>query len=170
MISKKMQSAINDQINAELWSAYLYLAMSMQAEAMALKGIANWFNVQWREEQDHAAIFEKFLNDVNGRVELKPIASVPRDWDSPLDMFKDTLDHEIEVTALIHDLAKLAFHEGDLAAMSRLQWFIDEQVEEEANATELVTLFQRAGKDFIALDELDRRLAKRCYKKPDVLE
>ena len=94
MLSTKLHDAVNEQINAELWSAYLYLSMSLDAEAKGLKGVANWFFIQYREEQDHARIFMNFLNSRDCKVELKPITEVPTSWNSALDMFKDTLAHE----------------------------------------------------------------------------
>ena len=134
MLSNKLHQAINDQINAELWSAYLYLAMSMDAEAKGLKGVANWFYVQYLEEQDHARIFMNYLNSRDAKVVLQPIAEVPTEWNSVLDMFKQTLEHEKKVTALINNLAFIANEDRDFASINRLVWFIDEQVEEEENA------------------------------------
>ncbi len=165
-----MHKAINDQINAELWSAYLYLAMAMDAEAKALRGIASWFFVQWLEEQDHARIFENYLNSQGAKVELKPIAEVPQEWKDPLDMFKDTLNHEKEVTRMIHDLVGLAMEERDFATLSRLQWFVDEQVEEEESASEQVSDFERAGKDSAMLFRLNCMLGERKYKKAEPLD
>lgn len=170
MISKNMQNAVNEQINAELWSAYLYLSMAMDAEAKALKGIANWFFVQWQEEQDHARIFQNYLNDRGARVQLRPIAEVQQEWKSPLEMFRDTLEHEKEVTEMIDSLVKLAVEEGDFATLSRLQWFVDEQVEEEDSATQQVADFERAGKDFGAVHALDAKLGERKYEKADALK
>ena len=105
MLSKNLHQAINAQINAELWSAYLYLAMSMDAEAKGLKGVANWFHVQYLEEQDHARIFMNYLNSRDAKVVLQPIAEVPTAWNSVLEMFEQTLAHEKKVTALINNLA-----------------------------------------------------------------
>lgn len=170
MISKKMQNKINEQINAELWSAYLYLAMSMDAEAKALEGIANWFYVQWLEEQDHARIFQNYMNEQGARVMLKPIEEVQIEWRSAGDMFKDTLKHEQEVTAMIRDLVHLAMEEGDYATMSRLQWFVDEQVEEEDTACRMTTEFDRAGNDFRAIHQLDKELSERKYAKAEPLK
>ena len=170
MITKTMQSAINKQINAELWSAYLYLSMSMDAEAKTLKGIANWFFVQWLEEQDHARILQNYMNASGAKVILHPIDKVEIEWDSPLEMFKQTLKHEKDVTEMINGLVRLAMSEGDFATLSRLQWFIDEQVEEEENARDLVDDFSRAGNDFGTLIELDARLDKREYSKPSILK
>ena len=105
MLSTKLHEAINAQINAELWSAYLYLAMSLDAEAKGLKGVANWFYVQFQEEQDHARIFMNYLNSRDAKVTLLPLAEVPSEWDSTLSMFVQTLEHEKKVTALINELA-----------------------------------------------------------------
>lgn len=159
-----MIRAINAQINAELWSAYLYLAMSMDAETKSMKGVANWFFVQWKEEQDHARILEKYLNDRNAKVVLSPIDAVPDTWESPLDMFIDALAHEQEVTTMIEDLLKLAYHERDFATISRLQWFIDEQVEEEKSVRDVITLFERASFTGSQYEKLvDEGLEKRIY-------
>lgn len=170
MITKTMQSAINKQINAELWSAYLYLSMSMDAEAKALDGIANWFFVQWLEEQDHARILQNYMNASGAKVLLQPIDKVETEWDDPLEMFQQTLKHEKQVTEMINDLVRLAMSEGDFATLSRLQWFVDEQVEEEENARDLVDDFSRAGKDFGTILELDSRLAEREHSKPEPLK
>lgn len=170
MISKKMQNAINEQINAELWSAYLYLSMAMDAEAKAFKGIANWFFVQWLEEQDHARIFQNYMNARGAKVSLRPISEVKQEWKSPLDMFEDTLKHEEEVTEMIDNLVRMAMEENDFATLSRLQWFVDEQVEEEDSASDQVADFERAGKDFSVLKELDEQLGKRKYKPASALE
>ena len=170
MITKNMQSEINRQINAELWSAYLYLAMSMDAEAKALKGIANWFFIQWLEEQDHARIFQEYLNSRGSRVILEPIEGVPVEWKNPLEMFEDTLEHEKEVTRLTDKLVKLAIDESDFATLSRLQWFVDEQVEEEDNASQIVNDFCRAGNDFHTIHDLDAKPGERKYSKPDPLK
>lgn len=124
MISNKMQNEINRQINAELWSAYLYLAMAMDTEAKAFKGIANWFFVQWLEEQDHARFFQEYMNAQGARVVLQAIPEVKTEWKHVLDMFKGTLEHEREVTGMIKDLIQIAIEEGDSATLSRLQWFI----------------------------------------------
>ena len=170
MINKKLQDAINAQINAELWSAYYYLSMSLDAERKALNGIANWFWVQWLEEQDHARIFQNYMNASGAKVILQPIDEVDSEWDNPLEMFQETLKHEKEVTEMINDLVRLALSEGDFATLSRLQWFVDEQVEEEENARDLVDDFSRAGKDFGTILDLDSRLGEREHSKPEPLK
>ena len=131
MISKKIEEALNAQINAEFWSAYLYLSMSANFAVKGNPGFANWFNIQFKEEQDHAQIFIKYLLSRGGKVVLSPIEAVKTEWESPLDAYKDTLEHEKKVTSMINNLYALASAENDYATQSMLKWFIDEQVEEE---------------------------------------
>lgn len=169
MISERLQKAVNEQINAELWSAYLYLSMSMDAESKGYKGVANWFYIQFKEEQDHARIFMNYLNSQDAKVELKPIAEVPTEWKSVLDMFKDTLNHEKKVTALIHNLAAIAAEEKDYASINRLNWFVDEQVEEEENARELIGACEAVEDNKYGMYMLDKELATRTYAVPSPL-
>lgn len=169
MISTKLQDAINAQINAEFWSGYLYLSMSVHFAANGRPGIANWFRVQFEEEQAHARIFINYLLQRGGRVELKPIDAVPQSWESPLDAFRYTLEHECKVTALINDLYALAEAERDYATRARLAWFVDEQVEEEDNVRTLIDKFTLIGNDGMGLYSLDRELASRVYAEPSVL-
>lgn len=169
MISKKLHDAINAQINAELWSAYLYLAMSMDAETKGYKGVANWFYVQFQEEQDHARIFMNYLNSVDAKVTLLPIDEVPATWDSVLDMFKQTLEHEKKVTALINNLAAIANDDRDFASINRLVWFIDEQVEEEENARDMITAVEAVEDNKYGMYMLDKELAARVYTTPSPL-
>ena len=163
MISEKLHEAINAQINAELWSAYLYLAMSMDAENKGHKGVANWFYVQFQEEQDHARIFMNYLNSVDAKVTLLPIAEVPSAWDSVLDMFNQTLAHEKKVTALINNLAFIANEDRDFASINRLNWFIDEQVEEEESARDMITALEAVEGNKYGMYMLDKELAARTY-------
>ena len=163
MLSKNLHQAINAQINAELWSAYLYLAMSMDAEAKGLKGVANWFYVQYLEEQDHARIFMNYLNSREAKVELLPIDAVPSTWDSVLAMFTQTLAHEKKVTALINNLAAIANDDRDFASINRLVWFIDEQVEEEENAREMIAAVEAVEGNKYGMYMLDKELATRTY-------
>ena len=166
MLSNRLHEAINAQINAELWSAYLYLAMSMDAEAKGLKGVANWFHVQYLEEQDHARIFMNYLNSRDAKVTLLPIAEVPVTWDSVLAMYKQTLEHEKKVTALINNLATIANEDRDFASINRLVWFIDEQVEEEENAREMISAFEAVEGNKYGMYMLDKELATRIYTTP----
>lgn len=161
MISNKMQEAINAQINAEMWSAYLYLAMSMDAEDKLLKGMAHWFHKQYEEEMEHAFKFAGYLQDQQAKVILHPIAEVPATWNSALAMYEQTLEHEKKVTSLIHALSALAFAEKDFATLSFLEWYIDEQVEEENTAHDIVEMLRRVGDDQHFLYEYDRHLGKR---------
>ena len=163
MISKKLEAAINAQINAEMWSAYLYLSMSAYCQEAGFPGMANWFAVQFKEEQDHAMIFFNYLQSRGGRVLLSPIEAVPTEWPSPLAAFEHTLEHEGKVTSLINNLMALAVEEKDFAAQSRLNWFVDEQVEEEENATELIQKLRLIGNNGYGLYQLDQELAARVY-------
>ena len=168
-MSRELYKAINDQINAELWSAYLYLSMSMDCEAKGYKGIANWFYVQFQEEQDHARIFMNYLNSRGEKVVLLPIAEVKTEWDSVLDMYKDTLNHEKKVTAMIHNLAAIAQQDCDYASVNRIVWFIDEQVEEEEAAREMITTFEAVEGNKYGMYMLDKELAARTYVAPSPL-
>lgn len=169
MLSKKMEDALNEQINAELWSAYLYLSMGMQFENAGLNGVANWFKVQFQEEQAHAEILMNFVNQRGGRVLLKPIAAVDTDWATPLDAFKATLVHEQKVTAMINNLYSIAEEEKDYATRERLVWFVNEQVEEEDSAQELIDKFTLIGNDGMGLYTLNQELAARTYTVPSPL-
>ncbi|MBO7246847.1 MAG: ferritin [Bacteroidaceae bacterium] len=163
MLSEKLKNAINEQINAELWSAYLYLSMSMDAESKGYKGVANWFFVQWQEEQDHARIFMNYLNSRDAKVELKPIKEVPVAWNSVLEMFQETLKHEKVVTSLINNLAAIAAEDRDFASSNMLVWFIDEQIEEEENARDMIFAAESVEGDKYGMYQLDKELATRTY-------
>ena len=168
-MSRELFKAINDQINAELWSAYLYLSMSMDCEAKGYKGIANWFFVQFQEEQDHARIFMNYLNSRDEKVVLLPIAEVQTEWDSVLDMYKDTLNHEKKVTAMINNIAAIAQQDCDYASINRITWFIDEQVEEEEAAREMITTFEAVEGNKYGMYMIDKELAARTYVAPSPL-
>ena len=166
MVSPKIQDAINAQINAEFWSAYLYLSMAMHFEAEGRTGIANWFKIQFKEEQAHAEIFMNYLNSRGGRVVLKAIEPVPTEWASPLDAFEATLAHEQKVTSLINAIYALAEAEHDYATRGKLDWFVSEQVEEEETATALIERLKLIGDNGLALYMLDQELAARTYNVP----
>jgi ferritin len=169
MLSKKLHDAINAQINAELWSAYLYRAMSMDAEAKGHKGVANWFFIQFKEEQDHARIFMNYLNSRDAKVVLKPIDEVPTEWDSVLAMYQQTLEHEKKVTALINNLAAIAKEDADFASINRIVWFIDEQVEEEESARDMIQAVEAVEGNKYGMYMLDKELAARVYNTPSPL-
>lgn len=163
MISKTMTEAVNKQINAELYSAYLYLGMSSYAAIAGLKGMAHWLFVQAQEETTHALRFHSYLVDQNERPMLAAVAQPPAKFSSPLEVFEQVLKHEQHVTALINDLASLALKEGDHASGIMLQWFITEQIEEEANATEIIGKLQMIGESKSGLYMFDKELAARVF-------
>ena len=169
MLSVKMQDALNAQINAEMWSAYLYLSMSMAAADKGLKGMANWFAVQFKEEQDHAQIIINYVLSRGGRVLLAPIDAVDTEWDSPIDMFEQTLTHERKVTSMIHNLYNLAVEERDHATSNMLNWFVDEQVEEEDSAREIIDQLRLIECNKLGLYMIDKELAARTYTTPSPL-
>lgn len=170
MISKKLAKAINEQINAEMWSAYLYLSMSQDLYNKGFKGIANWYRVQFQEEQAHAAIFINYLHAQCEKVILAPIAAVQTEWASILAAFEDTLAHEQKVTAMINKLCDIASKDNDYASQNFLGWFIDEQVEEEENARDLVFQAKMAGDNFGALMMLNQALGAREFHTPSPLK
>ncbi len=161
MLSDAMQSAMNKQINAELHSAYLYLSMAAHFQEKNLTGFANWMRVQAQEELGHAMRFYNFILERLGHVQLQPIDGVPSEWESPLAVFEAAYQHEQKVTRMIHDLVSLAMDERDYPANSFLQWFVDEQVEEEASADAVVQQLKLAGDSGAALFMLDRELGQR---------
>lgn len=163
MLSKKLEAALNAQINAEFWSAYLYLSMSAHFAADGKPGFANWFEIQFREEQDHAMKFFKYIVERGGKVELKPIDKVELSWKSPLAAFEDTLDHEQKVTAMINNLVTLAKEENDYATESMLKWFVDEQVEEEATAQSYIDALNMIKDNGFGIYTLDKELQTRAY-------
>ncbi|MBJ2167468.1 MAG: ferritin [Muribaculaceae bacterium] len=166
MLNNKINDAINAQINAELWSAYLYLSMAMQLEDAGHAGFANWFRIQFKEEQAHAEIFMNYVVSRGGRVVLKAIDAVPTEWKCPLCVFEDTLAHEQKVTALINDLYALAEAEHDYATRGMLDWFVNEQVEEEETAKNMIDRLKLIGDNGFGLYMMDQELGARVYNVP----
>jgi ferritin len=164
MLSKKIENAINKQINAELWSAYLYLSMSAHFESINLGGFANWMRVQAQEELGHAMKFYHHVVERRGRVTVTAIAAPTISWKSPLNAFEDAFKHEQKVTGMINDLANMATGEKDHATISMLKWFIDEQVEEELSTDAIVQKLKMIGTNTGGLYLLDRELAQRKVK------
>jgi len=162
-IGNKMEEALNKQINAELYSAYLYLGMSARCTGLNLKGIAHWFYVQAQEEMTHAMKFYRFVLERNGHAELPAIQGVRCDWKDPLEMFAAAYEHEQKVTGLINGLMDTAAAERDHASASMLNWFIDEQVEEEANASEISDKLRLIGGSNEALFMIDKELSVRIF-------
>ncbi len=161
MFSQKIQDAIADQINAELYSAYVYLSMSAYFQAQNLPGFAHWMRLQYQEETMHALKLFDYASDRGGQVTLKAVAAPPSGFGSPLEIFEKALAHEQKVTGLIHSLYKLAVEEEDYPTQVLLQWYITEQVEEEKNASESVANLQRVGDFGPGLLLLDREMGNR---------
>jgi len=161
MLSKKMEKALNEQLNAELYSAYLYLAMAAWFESQNLPGFAAWMRIQHREETTHAMKFFKFVAERRGRVVLKVIEEPAKDWKSPLAAFEAAFEHEQYITGRIGDLVNLAVEEKDHATNAFLQWFVNEQVEEEATADSIVQKLRMAEKAPGAMLMMDHELGER---------
>lgn len=166
MMSDKTQAAFNDQINAEMYAAYLYLSMAAQFDAMSLDGFANWMRAQAQEEMTHAMKFYDHIQERGGRVILKAIEAPPAEWDSALAMFEGALAHERKVTKRIEDLADVADREKDRPAANFLSWFIDEQVEEERNAGDIAEKLKRIEGAPGMLYMMDRELGQRVFTPP----
>jgi len=169
MISDNMKDAFNKQINAELYSSYLYLSMSAYFESINLPGFANWMRCQAQEELVHAMKFYNFMNDRGGRLSLAAIDGPPVKWESPLHAFQDAYAHEQKVTALINNLVDLATAGKDHASTSFLQWFVNEQVEEESSADKVVQQLHLAGENGSGLFMIDRELGTRTFVMPTLL-
>jgi ferritin len=166
MLKKRMETELNKQINAEYWSAYFYLSMSAYCAGIGLPGAANWMRVQYREEIAHALKFFDYVIERGGKVELKPIAGVPKEWKNIINIFEETLAHEQEVTALINNLMDVAIEEKDHAAKSFLQWYVDEQVEEEANVQTILDQLRMVEGKGNGLFMIDKDLAQRIFIDP----
>ena len=162
MINQTVEDALNEQIQHELYSAYVYLAISAHCQTIGLQGFAHWFTVQSAEERGHAMRLFNFILDRNGRVKLLAIDAPASDFGMPLQMAEKALEHERRVTKQIEALYELAVKEGDYAAQTMLQWFINEQVEEEKNASLLIEQLRMVGDNRAALLMLDMELGKRA--------
>ncbi len=166
MLSKKMEAALNKQVVAEYYSAYLYMAMSAYFETVNLGGFAGWMQAQAMEELSHGTKIFHYVNERGGRVWLDAIDKPPLKWASPLAVFQATLKHEQKVTGLINKLVDLAIKEKDHATENFLQWFVAEQVEEEASADEILQKLKMIGKDGGGLFMIDRELGQRVFTPP----
>ena len=158
-----MEIALNEQVNAELWSSYLYLSMSYDMDNKGYEGMASWFAIQAKEEFDHATRFMKFIGERDGKVTLMPINEVQQEWKTPKDAFVDTLKHEKVVTGKIHRLMDMAVELKDYITQNTLKWFIDEQVEEESTARKIVEKLERIDDNPALLYAFDDELGKRVY-------
>ncbi len=162
MLSKIMQDAINEQINKEFYSAYLYLAMTAHFEGENLPGFAHWMRVQAREETGHGMKFFSYIYERGGNVVLEAIAQPPTTFKTPLSIFEQVLKHEQQITKSINKLYELALKEKDYPTQIMLEWFIKEQVEEEQTDMRIIEQLKMAGEAPIALLMLDRQLAARA--------
>ncbi|MDA3850306.1 MAG: ferritin [Spirochaetaceae bacterium] len=160
-INKRMEDALNEQINAELYSAYLYLSMATWFESKNLSGFAHWMRGQYLEETMHGMKMFNFLNERGGRILLKPIKGPDTKWESFVEVFEQVLNHEMMVTGLINKLIKLSREIDDYASESFLMWFVDEQVEEESTADEILSRLKLIGNDTTALINFDNELKTR---------
>lgn len=161
MLTDKMQKALNGQMNAELYSSYLYLSMNAYFKSVNLDGFATWMYYQAQEELEHALKFYDFICQRGGRVQLAQIEAPPSEWSSPLAVFEDTLAHEQKVTGLINDLVEIANEERDHASQIFLQWFVSEQVEEEDSVGGVLEQLKLMGEAKGGLFMMDREMAKR---------
>ena len=166
MLSERMMKALNKQLNAELYSAYLYLSMAAYFESKNLKGFTNWMRAQAQEELAHAMKFFDYINEKGGRVYLEAIEKPPTEWKSPLDVFEATYEHEVKVTSMINDLVNMSMEEKDHATYNMLQWFVAEQVEEEASADEIRQQLRMIKEDGRGIMMLDRELKQRVFTPP----
>jgi ferritin len=161
MLTEKMQQALNGQLNAELYSSYLYLSMNAYFKSVNLDGFANWMYYQAVEELGHSMKFYDFILQRGGKVQLQQVVAPPTEWGSPLGVFEATLEHEQKVTGLINDLVDIAHKEHDHATNIFLQWFVSEQVEEEENVGGVLEQLKLMGDAKGGLFMIDRELAKR---------
>ncbi len=165
-MNQKIEKALNAQINFELYSGYIYLAMSAYLADLNLDGCANWMRVQAQEELTHAMKFYDFVVERGGRVVLEAVDKPDTKWDSPLAAFQAAYDHEVEVSRRINEMAGLAQAEKDNAANNLLQWFVNEQVEEEASVDDIVQKLKLVGQDGPGLFMIDRELKQRVFTPP----
>lgn len=163
MLSEKIQNILNSQINKEFYSAYLYLAMSAYFDEIGLCGFANWTKVQAKEEMDHGMILFDYIIEREGNVNLEKIDAPDKDFINPMQVFEKILEHEKYVTESINCVANLSDDECDLATRHFINWYISEQVEEEANARDIITKLKMFGNEKASLYHLDQELGKREY-------
>lgn len=163
MLNPKVEKIMNEQINAENYSAFLYLSMSAYFERLNLPGFAKWTYVQYLEETTHALKFFKYINERGGKVNLTAIKEVPTEWKSPVDVFDNIYKHEQHVTALINNIVDVAIQERDHASNNMLQWYVAEQVEEEASAQLILEQLKRIGESKDGLYMLDKEVGVRIF-------
>lgn len=160
-MNQKIQDALNKQLNAELYSSYLYLSMSACLEMKNLMGMASWMRLQVREELEHAMKYFNFIHERNGQVTLTQVDAPKTQWDTPLDVFENAYQHEQSISEMIHKIVDLSISENDHAANNFLQWFVTEQVEEEATVLLIVEKLKMIGDSGVAVFMLDAELGHR---------
>ncbi len=158
-----METALNQQINKEMYSAYLYMSMSAHSTHIGLTGFANWFMVQYKEEMEHAMRIYKYVHDQGNKVNLIDIEKPPSSFKDPIEMFQQTLKHEQFITSSINELMDLAMKENDHATQIFLHWFITEQIEEEANDNEIIGKLKLVGDKGNGIFMIDKELGKRTF-------
>ena len=169
MMNAKVHELLNQQINKEFYSAYLYLDFSNYFEDVGLDGFANWYKVQAQEERDHAMLFYQFLQNENQKVTLEAIAKPDKEFTCHMDVLKAGLEHEEYVTSLINDIYAAAYEVKDFRTMQFLDWFVKEQGEEETNANDMITKMELFGSDPKSLYMLNQELAARVYTAPSLV-
>ena len=169
MMNEKVHEFLNQQINKEFYSAYLYLDFSNYFEEVGLDGFANWYKIQAQEERDHAMLFYQYLQNENQKVTLEAIAKPDKTLSSHMDVLKAGLEHEEYVTSLINDIYAAAYNVKDFRTMQFLDWFVKEQGEEETNANDLITKMELFGSDPKSLYMLNQELAARIYTAPSLV-
>ena len=169
MLSEKVAALLNEQVNKEFYSAYLYLDFSNYFEARGLDGFANWYKIQAQEERDHAMLFYQYLQNNNATVTLEAIAKPDKALDSDMTVLKHGLEHELYVTSLINDIYAAAHEAKDFRTMQFLDWFVKEQGEEETNANDLISKMELFGSDPKSLYMLNSELAGRSYSAPSLV-
>ncbi|MCI9120671.1 MAG: ferritin [Oscillibacter sp.] len=168
MLSENVAALLNQQVNKEFYSAYLYLDFSNYFEARGLDGFANWYKIQAQEERDHAMLFYQYLQNNGAKVTLEAIAKPDKALNSDMDVLKAGLEHELYVTSLINELYAAAYAEKDFRTMQFLDWFVKEQGEEETNANNLISKMELFGSDPKSLYMLNSELAGRAYSAPSL--
>ncbi len=166
MINEKVAKVLIEQVNKELYSAYFYLSMSAYLSDIGLLGFASWMRVQVQEEQAHAMLMYDFLINRGQKVTLAAIDAPPADWQNPLQVMEAVLEHEMYVTELINNIMTIAEEVKDRATMSYMNWFVDEQVEEEGNAQDIISKLKLIGDDKSAIYLLDKDLSTRVFVQP----
>jgi len=163
MLKKKVEAALNNQLNKEFYSAYLYISMAGYFEHLGLPGFSNWMKVQYQEENSHTMKFFRYINERGGKVILKGVKAPPTSWKSPLNVFEKTLKHEMGVTENINELLDTAMKEKDHATTNFLQWYIEEQVEEEASVSGIIAKLKMIQGSNESLFLLDKDMAQRVF-------